>query len=162
MCHEIFTPIFSWFKSIWAPEKQPKVFSNLVSILLRYLINQSLWCASHCRVKGWTFRKIYADASHHGDKCSKLEKISEVGIPPLSQSPWCASHRRDKLHTVETKSTCLRLLLKGQSVEILLGVNTSIMKEKISNIKCWFTKKNGGQKSCDSLPLTCVLCACAR
>ena len=109
MCHEIFTPIFSWFKSIWAPEKQPKVFSNLVSILLRYLINQSLWCASHCRVKGWTFRKIYADASHHGDKCSKFEKISEVCIPPLSQSPWCASYcgddRHGVHHTAETNCT---------------------------------------------------------
>ena len=84
--------------------------------------------------------------------------------------------------------------LKGQSGEILLGVNTSIMKEKILSVKFWLHSvmhtvesnfsnlvieylgkietefenilvclsgaqtgsnhaKNGGRKSCDTLPL---------
>ena len=74
----------------------------------------------------------------------------------LKKSPGYAIHCGDNLggvqHTVddlsgvqlsaETNSTlqvkiftCLWLLLKGQLVEILLGVNSSIMKEKILGIK---------------------------
>ena len=38
VCHEIFDlQFFSWFKPIWAPYKQAKVFSNSVSISPRYL-----------------------------------------------------------------------------------------------------------------------------
>ena len=37
VCHEIFDlQFFSWFKPIWAPDKQAKVFSNSVSISPRY------------------------------------------------------------------------------------------------------------------------------
>ena len=65
-------------------------------------------------------------------------------IPPLSQATRCASHCGVKLRGVHhTRSqtalggvkieiiVSLWLLLKGQSSEILLGVNTSTMKEKI-------------------------------
>ena len=42
VCHEIFDlQFFSWFKPIWAPDKQAKkVFSNSVSILPRYSITK--------------------------------------------------------------------------------------------------------------------------
>ena len=41
MCHNIFDlHFFSWFKHIWAPDKQAKVFSNSVSILPRYSITK--------------------------------------------------------------------------------------------------------------------------
>ena len=41
MCHNIFDlHFFSWFKPIWAPDKQAKVFSNSVSILPRYSITK--------------------------------------------------------------------------------------------------------------------------
>ena len=49
VCHKIFCLHFLWFKPIWAPDKQSKVFSNSVTILLRYSItklkNSTLPCA---------------------------------------------------------------------------------------------------------------------
>ena len=79
-------------------------------------------------------------------RAPNVEKISWVCNPLWRQSRWCAAHRGDDLSgvqlTAETNSTlqvkiftCLWLRLKGQLVEILLGVNTSIMKEKILSIK---------------------------
>ena len=39
VCHEIFDLyFFPWFEPIWAPDKQGKVFSNLVSFSVRYSI----------------------------------------------------------------------------------------------------------------------------
>ena len=67
-----------------------------------------------------------------------------VCIAPRSQSPWCSSHRGVKLHTAESELkmslASAWLLLKGQSGEIILSVNTSIMREKIWITKCWFAK----------------------
>ena len=41
VCHKIFYPcFFSWLKPIWAPDKQPKVFLNSVSISPRYAITK--------------------------------------------------------------------------------------------------------------------------
>ena len=41
VCHEIFDlQFFSWLKPIWAPDKQAKIFSNSVSISLRYSITK--------------------------------------------------------------------------------------------------------------------------
>ena len=85
------------------------------------LISQKTpWCASHPVVK---LQGVHNTA----------ESSSTVCIPPQSQAPqstvciilgsqalWCESHRVVKLHTKE-----------GQSGEILIGVNTSIMKDKI-------------------------------
>ena len=67
-------------------------------------------------------------ASYH-----TAESSSAVCILPRSQAPLCASHHGVKLHKAEStsKSLSLWLLLKGQSEEILLGMNISIMKEKI-------------------------------
>ena len=67
-------------------------------------------------------------ASYH-----TAESSSAVCILPRSQAPLCASHHGVKLHKAEStsKSLSLWLLLKGQSGEILLGMNISIMKEKI-------------------------------
>ena len=83
------------------------------------------------------------------------ESDSAVCITPLSQALQCASYHRVKLHDVHhteesssmvyitlrsqtahrgvriKKFAGLWLPLKGQSVEILLGVNTYIGKEKI-------------------------------
>ena len=87
-------------------------------------------------------------ASHCGFKWPKFHKNSPVCIKPQSQAPRCASHHGVKLcgvhHTVESSSAVcitpqsqnwkfcfLWLLLNGQSGEILSGVNTSVMKEKI-------------------------------
>ena len=82
----------------------------------------------------------------------------------MSQAPRCASHRGVKLqgvhHTaVSSSAICITprsqtahhrvrikffeslwLLLKGQSGEILLGLNISIMKAKIWRNKFWFAK----------------------
>ena len=83
------------------------------------------------------------------------EMISAVCITPLSRSPWCrgvhpmvetispvcitpqrqTAHRRAKIKIL----TCLWLLLKRQSGEIISGVNTSITKEKIWRTKCGFS-----------------------
>ena len=47
-CHEMFDLHFSWFESIWAPDKQAKVFSNSVSISPRFSITKlSTRCAAH-------------------------------------------------------------------------------------------------------------------
>ena len=83
------------------------------------------------------------------------EMISAVCITPLSRSPWCrgvhpmvetispvcitpqrqTAHRRAKIKIL----TCLWLLLKRQSGEIISGVNTSITKERIWRTKCGFS-----------------------
>ena len=45
---DIWPPFFPWFKPIWAPDKQAKVFLNSVAILLRYSITKlSQRCAAH-------------------------------------------------------------------------------------------------------------------
>ena len=52
-----------------------------------------------------------------------VESDSGVCITPRSQT----AHRRVKIEIFVS----LWLLLKGQSVDVFLGVNTSVMKEKI-------------------------------
>ena len=124
---------------------------------------------AHRGVKGSKFRKkSQRRASLRGDdlcgvqhtvesRAPSSEKISTVCHTLWRSSLRCATYREDHpcgvQHTAETNCTpwsqieiytCLWLLLKGQSGEILLGVNISIMREKIWSIKCWFTvlKKN--------------------
>ena len=73
-------PIFSWFEPIWAPDKQPKVFSISVSFSPRYSITKwSLQCAAH---HGDDLRGV-----HH-----TTETISAVCCTPQKRSPQCASH----------------------------------------------------------------------
>ena len=67
--------------------------------------------------KGYTFRENLRSRMHTAEVCNI----------PLRQT----AHRGVKIEIF----SCLWLLLKGQSIENLLGV-----KEKIWNIKCWFTK----------------------
>ena len=93
VCHKIFDlQFFLWFEPIWAPDKQAKIFSNLVSILLRYSnFLKNPRCASHCGVR----------------LCGVLhstESSSTVCIPPRSQTPRCASHRGVKLRSVHHTS----------------------------------------------------------
>ena len=53
------------------------------------------------------------------------------GLQVSKKFPQCVAHRRDDLCGVRIEIfTCLWLLLMGHSGEILLGVNTTIMKEK--------------------------------
>ena len=93
---------------------------------------QSPWCALYRWVKG------------------AGESISTVCIILRRQSPWYASHRGDNHrvvhHTEETNCTvlyftCLRLLLKRESNEIILRMNKSIMKEKIWSLKCGYISR---------------------
>ena len=65
-----------------------------------------------------------------------VESSSAVCIVPWSQAPRCASHRGVKIK----KKSGLGLLVKGQSGEIPLGVNSSIVKEKIWSVQSGFTK----------------------
>ena len=70
-----------------------------------------------------------------------VESSCAVCIIPRSQDPLCASHRRVKHVGARIEIfVSLWLPLKGQSGEILLGVNTSIIKEKITSKKSGFTK----------------------
>ena len=62
--------------------------------------------------------------------------ISAVCNIPRRCTLWCESHRGHKIKFL----TCLWLILKRQSGEILSGVNTSVMKEKIWSIKYWFIR----------------------
>ena len=49
---DFLTFIFSWFEPFGAPDKQAKIFSNLVSISPRYSITMlSPRCVAHCRFK---------------------------------------------------------------------------------------------------------------
>ena len=82
-------------------------------------LKKTPWCDAH--------RRVNLCRVHH-----TAESSSAVCIPPRSQT----AHHRARIKIFES----LWLLLKGQSGEILLGVNTSIMKEKIWRIKFWFAK----------------------
>ena len=110
------------------------------------IAQNTLQCASHCGVK---LHGVYHTAEsssvvwlpnvHHTAESSdqNCSKHSVVCIPPRSQAPWCASHLGVKIEIFVS----LQLLLKGQSGEILLGANTSIIRE--NSIKVWksgFTK----------------------
>ena len=71
--------------------------------------------------------------------------VSTVRIPPQTISAVCiTSQRQTPLRGVTIEIfTCLWMILKGQSGEILSVVTTSIFKEKILIKKyktCWFTK----------------------
>ena len=97
-------------------------------------------CASHCGVK--------LPAVHHTEESS-----FGVCITPQSQTAHC----RVKIENFVS----LWMLLKGQSGEILFGVNTSIMKEKIwsknfrsvwSNISAKFETEFKNTLACSSQP----------
>ena len=93
-----FNSIFSWFKTIWAFDKQAKVFSNYFSISRKYsYFKETLQC--------------HTTESRN----QNISKNSAVCIPPHSQTPRCASHRWVKLNNVESESKIsLWLLLKGK------------------------------------------------
>ena len=113
------SPFFPWFKPIRACDKQAKVFSIF-----------------------WNLKDIQICKKLHGVHHA-AKSDSTVCIPLQSQSAavWCTLQSQTAHHEVEIEIfACLWLLLKGQSGEILLGVNTSIMKEKIWSINCWFSK----------------------
>ena len=107
------------FELVWLRGVHPSAkSSSAVCITLKSQVikiyQKAPRCASHLKVK----------------LCSVLstaESSSVVCIAPQSQALWCASHRRVKIEIFVS----LWLLLKGQSGENLLEVNTSIMKEKI-------------------------------
>ena len=82
--------------------------------------SQAPQCASHLVVK---LRGV-----HHTMESSdqNFSNSSVVSIPPQSQT----AHRGVKRGVKIEIFVILWLLLKGQSGEILLGVNTSIIKEK--------------------------------
>ena len=84
-------------------------------------------CASHREVNGHKFLKKLWGVHH------TAESSFTVCIIPWSQAPRCASHRGVRIKNFDV----LWLLLKGQSGEILLGVN--IMKFKILSIKSDFS-----------------------
>ena len=89
-----------------------------------------------------------------------IESDSLVCIPPWSQAPRCASYHSQALRSqgsavhitlrsqnahsgVKIKILVSHwLLLKGQSGQILLRVNTSIIEEKIWRKIVWFAKLN--------------------
>ena len=66
---------------------------------------------------------------------SQVIKISQKA-PPCASCSWCALHRGVKIEIFVS----LWLHFKGQSGEILLGVNTSIMKKNIRKTFFWFAK----------------------
>ena len=68
----------------------------------------------------------------HAVEHQTAESNSAVCITPRSQT----AHRGVKIEI----SVSLWLLLNGQSGEILLGVNTSIIKQKIWRKKIWYAK----------------------
>ena len=86
---------FSWFKPIWAPDKQPKVFSNLVSISPRYSkTNWSLRCVAHRWDRLCVYRDHLPGVMNTGEMifavcCTQLR--SSLGCIQRS-SPWCDAH----------------------------------------------------------------------
>ena len=90
------------FEPIWAPDKQPKVFLNSVSILPRYSIKK--WSpprAAHRRDSFLIY--VFTNKNLQG-VLHTAETISAVCIIPLRWSPRCEPDRGDKLHTAEMKS----------------------------------------------------------
>ena len=106
------------FELVWLRGVHPSAkSSSAVCITLKSQVikiyQKAPRCASHLKVK----------------LCSVLstaESSSVVCIAPQSQALWCASHRGVKIEIFVS----LWLLLKGQSGEILLGVNTSTVSWK--------------------------------
>ena len=70
--------------------------------------------------------------------CAPHRRVNLRGVHPTAETiSRCASYRGDNLCCVHLESklnSCLWLLLKGQSGQILPLVNTFIMKEKIWSI----------------------------
>ena len=107
-------------------------------------------CASHRRVK---LRSVHYTAK---SSAPNFSKNCVVCITAKSQalrcaSPSCHGVRLRGVHPTTESNCTLRSqirkfrwslvafkVLKGQSGEILLGVNTSIMKEKIGRTHFWF------------------------
>ena len=115
---------------------------------------RSPWCESICRVK---LRGVHHTAESSDPNFSKNSAVcitpqaprtAELEVCLLLRSPTlrCASHCGVKLHTVHTlRSQNWNLweslvAFEGQTGEILSGVNTSIMKEKIWRTFFWFAK----------------------
>ena len=100
LCHEIFDTLFS-----------------------RPLIKRLKYFQSRFQYRS-NFKKAPPCASHHGVKLHSVHhparSIYAVCIIPHSQTLRCASHQGVKIEIFVS----LWLLLKGQSREILLGVNT--------------------------------------
>ena len=97
-------------------------------------------CASHRRVE---LRSVHRCASHCGVKWSKfLKKLHGVHPAAESSSKVCITPQSQTAHhgvKIEILVS-LWLLLKGQFGEILLGLNTSIIKEKNWRIFYLFSK----------------------
>ena len=129
VCHEIFD---LHFFHDWNPSR-PLIYR------LKYSIFEF----------GFDFAEIFEFIKKLHGVHPSAKSSSAVCITPRCQASRCASYHGVKLrcvhHTAESNCTPhgvkienfagLWLLLRGQSGEILLGVNTSIMKEKILNIK---------------------------
>ena len=90
--------------------------SSAVCIILQ---SQAPWCAFHSGVK------LLQCASYRGVKLCGVHNIAESNCTPRSQNQnlWD-----------------LRLPFKGQTGEILIGVNTTVMKEKIWRTNFWFAQ----------------------
>ena len=109
--------------------------------------SQALQCALHRQVKctKFFFKNLWC-ASYHEVKLPgvhpNLESSSAVWITPRSQT----AHLEVKMEIFVR----LWLLLKGQSGEIFLRVNTSIMKEKIWRKIFWLAKPKILIQQCDT------------
>ena len=127
VCHKIFDlQFFLWFKPIWAPNKQAKIFSNLVSILLRY--SNFLKKESDSAVCFTPRSQAPRCASHRGVKLRgvhpTVESNSAVCITPRSQvmksspkNPWCASYcgvRLRSVHHTEESSSAVCITPRSQ------------------------------------------------
>ena len=109
VCQEILDlQFFSWFEPTWAPDKQAKVFLNLVS---RYSITKNGILHFFLKmIDVFTPKRISPDCPF---KCNQrqvnisfrfwlrdVQFISAVFCTPLRLSPRCAAHHRDWLRSV--------------------------------------------------------------
>ena len=126
MSQDFWPPVFFMIWTHLAPDKQAKVFSNSVSILLRYSITKMI--STVCNIPQ---RSSSRCATYSGDYLHGVHHTAEMTTVHTTEtiSSMCNIPRRYIAHCriKIVIFTCLWLLLKRQQgeIEILLGVNTS-------------------------------------
>ena len=103
---------FLWFEHIWASDKQAKVFSKSVLILLRYSITKfflrcavcntplriSQRCAKYHRDHLHSVQHTTAyHTAYRGDHLSGVQHTAESRVPNLKKSPGRVTYRGDDL-----------------------------------------------------------------
>ena len=116
--------IFRWLKFKYTLHTAEST-TYQVSVLIRSFTNAiSLWCLK-IFIRIWYCKSQIVQGIFFTSKFFEKMKSKDVAVclPPQSRAPRCASHRGVKIEIFMS----LWVPLKGQSGEILLGVNNSIM-----------------------------------